>query len=98
MNAWVAALDPSSELEAEQSRWEQGELWVTVARPGKEPVRWVVQRSALELAAAGRDAGTRDRPSLKDILAHVVQRAQEGAATSPARWESREEERTHGSD
>jgi len=76
---WVAAADPSLEVECDPSKWDQGELWVKVARPGDEPVRWYINREVLELAAAGEDEGTPYRPPLKKILADVVERAREGA-------------------
>jgi len=78
LKEWIAALAPGLEIDADQSRWGQGELWVTVAVAGKEPVRWVIERRVLELAAAGEDSGTPDRPPFKAILAGVVQRAEKG--------------------
>lgn len=81
---WVAALDPSLEVKCDPSKWDQGDLYVKVARPGDEPVRWYINREVLELAAAGEDEGTPYRPPLKKILADVVERAREGAAVPRA--------------
>ena len=78
MKGWIAALAPELEIGTDHSRWGQGELWVTVAVEGKVPVRWVIERRVLELAAAGEDGGTSDRPPFKDILASVVRRAEQG--------------------
>ena len=83
LRQWIAAFVPGLEIDADQSRWGEGELRVTVAAAGKQPVRWVIERRVFELAAADEDSGTSDRPPFKTILADVVRRAKQGATILP---------------
>ena len=83
LKRWIVVLAPGLEIDADQSRWGEGELPVTVAAAGKQPVRWVIERRVFELAAAGEDVGAPDRPPFKAILADVVRRAEQGATIIP---------------
>jgi hypothetical protein len=83
LKEWITALAPGLQIDADESRWGEGELRVTVAAAGNKPVRWVIERRVLELAAAGDDVGAPDRPPFKAILADVVRRAEQGATVTP---------------